>query len=144
MSVHSTIPTQRSRREFLRQLTVLGGVALVLPAVAEAGVTWAPAGDASRFQAGRFTRVTLPDKYNAEELYVTRTDDGPPLALWSRCTHKGCLVDWRQEERQFECPCHRGRYDAAGKNIGGPPPQPLRRLQTKVDAGGILWVEVPG
>ena len=144
MPAHPTIPTQRSRREFLRQLTALGGAALVLPAMAEAAVTWAPVGDAARFRAGRFTQVTLPDKYNAEELYVTRADDGSPLVLWSRCTHKGCLVDWRQDQRQFECPCHRGRYDAAGRTSAARRPSPCAGCRRRVDSRGVLWVEVPG
>ncbi len=64
------------------------------------------------------------------------------LALSPSCTHLGCYVAWQEEQGGFACPCHGGRYDAAGINIEGPPPQPLTRFPLKVEDGKIL-VRVP-
>lgn len=41
------------------------------------------------------------------------------------CSHFGCVVKWKEDERVYQCPCHEGRYDADGNVLSGPPPQPL-------------------
>ncbi|HAK60942.1 MAG TPA: hypothetical protein DCO77_11255 [Nitrospiraceae bacterium] len=56
-------------------------------------------------------------------------------ALSSTCTHLGCLVNYRRDKKEFVCPCHSGRYDLTGKNIGGPPPAPLTRFPVRIRDG---------
>jgi len=58
-------------------------------------------------------------------VYVVRKTDGSVLALTNTCTHMQCNVHWRDDLKQFLCPCHGGLYDMDGKNVGGPPPSPL-------------------
>jgi Rieske Fe-S protein len=29
-----------------------------------------------------------------------------PYALKAECTHLGCLVNWREDESKYACPCH--------------------------------------
>jgi Rieske Fe-S protein len=60
---------------------------------------------------------------------------GEFLALSAVCTHLGCNVRWRPEAQRFGCPCHAGFYDANGDVISGPPPRPLRKLETRVRDG---------
>jgi len=67
-----------------------------------------------------------------------------PLALASTCTHLGCTVQWDDETRKFRCPCHGGVYNEQGEVIEGPPPDPLPRLDVKLDDQGICWVRPPG
>jgi menaquinol-cytochrome c reductase iron-sulfur subunit len=56
------------------------------------------------------------------------------------CPHLGCLVDWRAEQSQFICPCHRGAFDDAdGKPRTGPAPRGLDPLEFEVRSGH-LWV----
>ncbi len=64
-----------------------------------------------------------------------------PVVLSATCSHLGCLVNFHKEKREFVCPCHGGRYDLAGKNIAGPPPEPLTRFPIKIE-NGILMVGV--
>ena len=45
-----------------------------------------------------------------------------------RCTHTGCVVSWREDLKQYICPCHDGRYGEDGEVIAGPPPLPLRAV----------------
>lgn len=36
------------------------------------------------------------------------------------CRHLGCVVQWNQLERSFDCPCHGSRYDVDGTVLEGP------------------------
>jgi Rieske Fe-S protein len=56
-----------------------------------------------------------------------------------KCSHLGCLVKWNDAEKKFKCPCHDGWFDEHGINKGGPPPEPLEKLEFKV-AGDKLIV----
>ena len=46
-------------------------------------------------------------------------------AFSTTCTHLGCQVHWKPEEKTFFCPCHDGVFDADGNPVSGPPPSPL-------------------
>ncbi len=63
---------------------------------------------------------------------------GKILALSSVCTHKGCLVDWKANEKQFVCPCHQSDFAPNGKVLEGPAEKPLPVYQVKVDGSTIL------
>ncbi len=56
------------------------------------------------------------------------------------CPHEGCEVSWRNEARDFFCPCHDSRFDAAGVRLSGPAARDLERLPTRVE-NGILQVQ---
>lgn len=67
-------------------------------------------------------------------------EDGTPKAFYLACTHFGCIVSWREEEQDFYCPCHAGRFAADGTVISGPPPKPLVELKVTQE-GDDLFVE---
>jgi cytochrome b6-f complex iron-sulfur subunit len=46
-----------------------------------------------------------------------------------RCTHAGCLVEWRSKDQKFFCPCHGGVFNAQGERVAGPPPSPLAPIR---------------
>jgi menaquinol-cytochrome c reductase iron-sulfur subunit len=75
-------------------------------------------------------------------LFVLPDADGRPVVLSARCTHLGCQVRWDAGSGAFLCPCHGGRFDREGRCLGGPPPRPLARLESRVE-GGILYVALP-
>jgi cytochrome b6-f complex iron-sulfur subunit len=56
---------------------------------------------------------------------LIHTPDGKWRAFSARCTHLSCTVRYRQDLSMLFCPCHDGRFDLTGKNVGGPPPRPL-------------------
>ncbi len=70
--------------------------------------------------------------------YVSRLEDGGLLALWQRCTHLGCTVPWRQDEKQFHCPCHSSLFNTRGEVIGGPAPRPLDMFPIELVDGNLV------
>lgn len=59
-------------------------------------------------------------------------------ALSATCTHLGCLVRWDAPSTRFRCACHGGVFDAQGQVVEGPPPRPLDRIETRLEAGTVL------
>ncbi len=55
-----------------------------------------------------------------KHLAVYRNDSGELSCLSATCTHLGCIVEWNQAERSWDCPCHGSRFDLGGKVIQGP------------------------
>jgi cytochrome b6-f complex iron-sulfur subunit len=58
-----------------------------------------------------------------------------------RCTHTGCTVSWREDVRQYVCPCHDGRFGEDGEVIAGPPPRPLRAVAVTKRKGRVVLGE---
>ena len=114
---------------------------------------WARIGPPDKLAPNEFTRVVY--EFRMKDAWREVTKEGliyvrpvrragasdEFLALSAVCTHLGCNVRWRQQESRFACPCHAGFYDADGNVISGPPPRPLRRLETRV-RDGVLEAHV--
>jgi cytochrome b6-f complex iron-sulfur subunit len=77
-------------------------------------------------------RVTVIVSGNPVELIRTGNDVS---ARSLRCTHTGCVVRWREELREYRCPCHEGRYSEQGEVLSGPPPKPLRSVPVSTRNG---------
>lgn len=60
------------------------------------------------------------------------------LAVNPTCTHKGCIVEWEDDEKLFDCPCHDSDFATDGKVIKGPATQPLKTYQAKIEGDSIL------
>lgn len=60
-----------------------------------------------------------------QKLAVYRDDHGKTLVRSAVCTHMGCLVNWNQAERTWDCPCHGSRFKPDGAVIAGPAEAPL-------------------
>lgn len=146
------MPEGTGRRRFLETiikgslliisaLTIIPGVGMLLAPVLSRGarklakVVFANPQDA---QSTTFVLARLEGSdETAPGVFAKRGPDGKPVVLSSMCTHAGCPVEWHGNENRFFCPCHRGIFDADGKNVGGPPPKPLARLAATVRDGDI-------
>lgn len=62
----------------------------------------------------------------ARHLAVYREEDGSLRTLLARCTHLGCLVQFNDAERTWECPCHGSRFNTDGSVVQGPAVRPLQ------------------
>lgn len=106
---------------------------------------WVEAANSADLKSGEFNQLSIT--YDAKDawldgkfkqlVYVKVTGEDI-LALSATCAHLGCNVNYDEQTGGFKCPCHSGLYDATGKNISGPPPRPLDRLEAKIEDGKLM------
>jgi len=60
------------------------------------------------------------------------------LAVNPTCTHKGCAVEWKADEKSFICPCHDAKFSADGKVLKGLANKPLATYEAKTEGDAIL------
>jgi glycine/D-amino acid oxidase-like deaminating enzyme/nitrite reductase/ring-hydroxylating ferredoxin subunit len=65
---------------------------------------------------------------NGKKIAAYRDKDGNINALNPVCTHAACIVNWNQEEKSWDCPCHGARYDINGTVITGPAVKNLPKI----------------
>jgi len=73
--------------------------------------------------------------YGGRGVVVFRDAAGQLKAFDSKCTHAGCNVQFQGE--RIYCNCHGGTYDLDGRNVAGPPPRPLTRLQVTTEGDAV-------
>jgi len=152
-----------SRRDFIKAATgIVGGLITAGLGIPVIGYLIAPAlredkagapvmiGKLENIPVGKFHPFSFTiTKVNGWERtasnyggYILRKSESPDdiLVLSSRCTHLSCNVNWNEETRKFICPCHDASFDAEGKVVDGPPPEPLGHFEYSVDADGVLTI----
>jgi glycine/D-amino acid oxidase-like deaminating enzyme/nitrite reductase/ring-hydroxylating ferredoxin subunit len=64
-----------------------------------------------------------------QSVAVYRDDQGAIVERSAICTHMGCIVEWNDAERTWDCPCHGSRFQPDGKVIAGPAESPLPEIE---------------
>jgi menaquinol-cytochrome c reductase iron-sulfur subunit len=143
-----------SRREFVT-ITVgaIGTIMVVsvgLPAIGyvlgpglkvSKSEAWIPLGKVDQFPAGEPTLVSFTRTQvngwerttNSYGVYVTKPASGEIYVFSNVCTHLGCRVTWKEDKKEYFCPCHDGIFNLEGEIVSGPPPKPLARYETKIE-----------
>ena len=152
-----------SRRDFIKAITgVVGGIIGVGVGIPAIGYLIAPAlrenkagapviiGKLDEIPVGIFHPFSFTlTKVNGWERtasnyggYILRKSEAPDdiLVLSSRCTHLSCTVNWNEEANKFICPCHDASFNADGKVVDGPPPEPLGHFDYTLDAEGFITI----
>jgi menaquinol-cytochrome c reductase iron-sulfur subunit len=149
------------RRAFLRWATaacaVASGALIGVPTLRAlfspgfkrpAPETWTKMGDASAFELNVPVRIDFSDtvkdgwvvKREMRSVWMFTPDGRQFIAYNARCTHLGCGFDYDAQAKNFQCPCHAGRFDAqTGARLAGPPPRGLDRLKVKT-VEGVVYV----
>jgi glycine/D-amino acid oxidase-like deaminating enzyme/nitrite reductase/ring-hydroxylating ferredoxin subunit len=99
------------------------------------------AGVAAHFVGDRLKGADAPDlahvrpgegklvRRGGETLAVYRDEAGGLRACSAVCTHLGCIVQWNNAERSWDCPCHGSRFEPDGEVINGPALRGLARKE---------------
>jgi Rieske Fe-S protein len=77
-------------------------------------------------------------KFGSRPGIVIRTPAGEYRAFSAICTHLQCTVQYRNEYQGIWCACHNGRFDLAGRNVSGPPPQPLEAYDVAIRGTDVV------
>jgi Rieske Fe-S protein len=147
------------RKVFTVASQAVGGLAIaivILPALGFAAApmfdepdeVWQPVGPLDEFapdnyRAAVITIVAGIGEAGKSTVYVRlgspELEEAPDevVAISSRCAHLGCPVRFFEAAGNFICPCHGGVYGFQGQVLGGPPPRPLDRFQTRVVDGVV-------
>jgi cytochrome b6-f complex iron-sulfur subunit len=66
-------------------------------------------------------------------------------AIYTVCTHLGCIYAWIPTNQRYECPCHGSKYRLDGRRIESPAPRDLDRFHiTALDVdGNVLAASEP-
>ena len=135
---------QLSRRDFLK----MGVSALSLVALLEVGgaslLFMKPRNNEGEF-GGLVTAGTVDSfppgsvtEFPDGRFYLVRAADGGFLAVYRRCTHLGCTVNWEAEQNRFFCPCHASTFDAHGEVENPPAPRALDTFPVQIEASQVL------
>jgi Rieske Fe-S protein len=138
------------RRDFLDWMTRLAGTTLgafvlypvlrylVPPRIPEAATRRVVAAKTNELAPDSFK--TFP--FGSQPGILIRTPDGEYHALSAVCTHLGCTVQYRAQDRSIWCACHNGRYDLEGRNVSGPPPRPLDPFVVHIEGEDVVVEKV--
>ena len=147
----------QQRRTFLTRLSIwlsafigaviaLPGIGFVLaPVFKKPKRKWRPVGKLENFKVGGFVLVQYEDSTSVpwagitakEGAWIRRASETEFIAFSINCRHLGCPVRWVEDPRLFMCPCHGGVYYEDGTVAAGPPPEPLQRLQVRINKGQV-------
>lgn len=99
------------------------------------------------YEPSRRFKLRKPDDYPqgvtfdaARRLFLFR-EQNRFHAVSAVCTHLGCTVQWRPDQREFTCPCHGSHFNEAGSVVSGPAPRPLPCFRLAIAPDGLLLVD---
>ena len=91
------------------------------------------AGDIGKFQKGR----RYP--FSEGNFYLSCFENGGFLALSTKCTHLGCMVQLNEDG--YACPCHASSFDNFGEVLAPPATRPLDIFPITFE-GNSIFVDI--
>ncbi|MBU0996311.1 MAG: Rieske 2Fe-2S domain-containing protein [Proteobacteria bacterium] len=92
-------------------------------------------------QPDQYGVIFVDNRFKKDHRFFVIRDQNRVFALFARCTHLGCTVNWFPGLNIFKCPCHGSEFHSNGHEFAGPAPRPLDRLKITQDAEGNLIVD---
>lgn len=85
--------------------------------------------------------IFVDERWKTDHRFFIVREPDRAYALYARCTHLGCTVNWFPDSGIFKCPCHGSQFRSNGKNFAGPAPRPLDRLRITLAVAGDIVVD---
>ncbi len=85
--------------------------------------------------------IFVEPRWKKEQRFFVIRETSRIYALFARCTHLGCTVNWFPGLGIYKCPCHGSQFYSNGVNFAGPAPRPLDRLKIYQNTRGNLVVD---
>jgi cytochrome b6-f complex iron-sulfur subunit len=85
--------------------------------------------------------IVVNERFKKDHRFFVIREKNRIYALYARCTHLGCTVNWFSGIRTYKCPCHGSEFHSNGINFAGPAPRPLDRLHIQSNAVGNIIVD---
>ena len=108
------------RREFLvKSVGIAGGLVLTLTGINSAlGKTFADVTVSidSSSPLSKIGGSVFVDS-SAGKIIIARTGEATFIAYSAKCTHKGGIVEYNTAGKEFVCPKHGSKFDAANGNV---------------------------
>lgn len=120
--------TNNTRRNFVK----------LLPYVLAGGFTY-PIGKFIFFSDNPDIQVSMPLKnindgityIKQSNIFIYKKDKNIDI-YDAHCTHMGCILNFDNQEKQFNCPCHKSRFDIDGTRLRGPAKRDLDKIAFKI------------
>jgi menaquinol-cytochrome c reductase iron-sulfur subunit len=142
---HDDDPDFITRTRFLSGVAIAGGAvlsaAILVPIVGFAvsdsvkspSTEWVDIGPVSNFPAQQTTGIAVTGQADGPDARAwVRNNDGQLIAIWDRCSHLGCPVEYSKGGDNYVCPCHGSAFNSLGLVTAGPAVRPLDRFNVKV------------
>jgi len=110
----------------------------LLPYVLAGGFTY-PIGKFIFFSDNPNKRIVLPLKninngithLKENQVFIHKQDK--QISVYdAHCTHMGCILNFNKNKQQFNCPCHKSRFDVDGTRLRGPAKRDLDKISFKI------------
>ena len=70
-------------------------------------------------------------RHHGKQLGVYRDERGALYAVSPVCPHRGCALEWNDDDKTWDCPCHGSRFDYTGRRLYHPAAAALKRVEAK-------------
>ncbi len=85
--------------------------------------------------------ISVDTRFKKEHRFFVVREKARIYALYARCTHLGCTINWFEDLKIFKCPCHGSEFHSNGREFAGPAPRPLDRHHISLDSEKRIIVD---